>query len=75
MSQLTIEHSSRNWIETLLLALSRFVTNQKLKAQIRRERQVLSGLDDNMLKDIGISRADAYYEASRPDSDIPANRR
>ena len=75
MSQLTIEHSSRNWIETLQQALSRFVANQKLKAQIRRERQVLSGLDDNMLKDIGISRADAYFEASRADSDIPANRR
>ncbi|MDH3695041.1 MAG: DUF1127 domain-containing protein [Gammaproteobacteria bacterium] len=30
------------------------------------ERRQLSQLDDNLLKDIGISRVDAQFEASKP---------
>jgi uncharacterized protein YjiS (DUF1127 family) len=38
----------------------------------RRERQSLIGLDECALKDIGLSRADAYGEWSRPFWDLPA---
>lgn len=31
-----------------------------------RQRQLLLSLDDHLLKDIGISRADAEVEASKP---------
>jgi len=32
----------------------------------RRSRNALSALSDEQLKDIGLSRADAFHEASRP---------
>jgi uncharacterized protein YjiS (DUF1127 family) len=31
-----------------------------------RDRQRLAELDDHLLKDIGISRVDAWHEASKP---------
>lgn len=37
----------------------------------RRQRLQLLALDDRMLSDIGISRADAYREASRAYADLP----
>jgi len=42
--------------------------------RVYRERQALLSLSDSALKDIGLSRADAYREASRPFWDIPENR-
>jgi uncharacterized protein YjiS (DUF1127 family) len=33
--------------------------------RVRRERQLLASLDERMLKDIGLSRADVVREASR----------
>ena len=36
-----------------------------------RQRRVLARLDDNVLKDIGISRAEAEAEAARPFWDLP----
>ena len=35
-------------------------------AAVRRSRRALARLDDQMLKDIGISRADAMRESERP---------
>ena len=35
-------------------------------AKLRASRQQLAELDDALLKDIGISRAQALFEASRP---------
>lgn len=35
-------------------------------ADRRRQRQVLSELDDHMLRDIGLTRAAAEHEASKP---------
>jgi uncharacterized protein YjiS (DUF1127 family) len=32
----------------------------------RRQRRALMGLNDDLLKDIGVSRADAFREASKP---------
>lgn len=37
-----------------------------LWSERRRQRQALAGLDDAMLKDIGLSRADALFEADKP---------
>jgi uncharacterized protein YjiS (DUF1127 family) len=37
----------------------------------RRQRRALMALDDRMLADIGLSRSQAYCEASRPFLDVP----
>ena len=34
--------------------------------ELARQRRALAALDDHMLKDIGLSRADARQEAERP---------
>lgn len=34
--------------------------------ELARQRQALAALDDHMLKDIGLSRADARQEVERP---------
>lgn len=40
--------------------------------RIRRERQQLLELSDHMLRDIGLTRADARCEAARPFWDVRA---
>lgn len=42
--------------------------------QVARERHALAGLDERMLKDIGMSRSLAEQEIARPLLDIPADR-
>jgi len=42
--------------------------------QLARQRHQLAGLSDEMLKDIGRSRADVEWEASRPFWDDPDRR-
>lgn len=39
--------------------------------QLHRERQLLAGLSDDALKDIGLSRADIQQESERPFWDDP----
>lgn len=39
--------------------------------QLHRERQMLAGLSDDALKDIGLSRADIQQESERPFWDDP----
>lgn len=41
--------------------------------KVRAERRRLMQLDDRMLKDIGLSRGEAYRESSRAFSDLPAS--
>jgi uncharacterized protein YjiS (DUF1127 family) len=41
--------------------------------ELRRQRRALMELSDQMLKDIGISRADAMREAARPFWDTEAD--
>ncbi len=43
----------------------------ELAVEIRRERRMLSSLDDRALKDIGLNRGEADAEADRPFWDIP----
>jgi uncharacterized protein YjiS (DUF1127 family) len=38
---------------------------------LRRQRARLADLDDHMLRDIGLSRAEAATEAARPFWDVP----
>ena len=42
--------------------------------RVRAERRRLMALDDRMLKDIGLSRSDAYSEAARSPFDLPSRR-
>jgi uncharacterized protein YjiS (DUF1127 family) len=40
---------------------------------LRRQRHALAEMDDHMLSDIGITRAQAHREASRSAWDVPRN--
>lgn len=42
--------------------------------RIYHERRALLALSDHTLKDLGLSRADAYHEASRPWWELPRDR-
>ena len=54
--------------------LSAVVIGLELALQVRRERRMLAGLSDAMLKDIGLTRADVDCEARRALWDVPADR-
>ena len=50
----------------LSAGLSRVVSRLLDWHGLARQRRALAALDDHMLKDIGLSRADARQEADRP---------
>lgn len=45
-----------------------------LRDQIKHERQQLAELEDDILRDIGITREQALRESARPYDDIPTRR-
>lgn len=53
-------------LSTMLLAVTAALGRLEDKLEKRRSRLSLEDLTDSQLKDIGISRADAYREACRP---------
>lgn len=54
--------------------LSQAWTTLRRWNQLARQRRQLASLSDDMLKDIGRSRADIEWEANRPFWDDPARR-
>ena len=53
--------------------ITRSIRTIELALQVRRERRMLLGMDDHMLKDLGLSGI-AETEASRPFWDVPLER-
>lgn len=50
------------------------VRRLSLAYRVYQERRALLALSDRSLKDIGLSRADAYREANRPWWEVPNGR-
>jgi uncharacterized protein YjiS (DUF1127 family) len=59
-------------LDTLLEKFCIWMKNQLLKIRIHQERRQLLSMSEAMLKDLGISRADAMREAQR--TNLPAAR-
>jgi uncharacterized protein YjiS (DUF1127 family) len=53
--------------------IARLVGTIELALQVRHERRILLGMDDRMLKDLGLNGT-AHAEATRPFWDVPADR-
>ena len=53
--------------------ISHLIVRIALALQVRRERRMLLGLSDGMLKDLGLDRGSAYAEAARPFWDVPVD--
>jgi uncharacterized protein YjiS (DUF1127 family) len=53
--------------------IGRLIGAIELAIQVRRERRILLGMGDRMLKDLGLNGV-AYAEANRPFWDVPADR-
>jgi len=59
-------------LDRLLQQVRAWATQEALKHQLKRERRQLAEMSDEMLRDIGISRADAEIEAAN--RKIPGDR-
>lgn len=60
-------HRSRKWHLSLTAILAGFFH----RSGLRRARRRLAELDDHMLRDIGVNRAEALAEANRKGWDAP----
>ncbi len=54
-------------------ALSRLPTRLLAASRLARSRQALHRLDDHLLADIGLTRAEALSESGRPPWDAPTH--
>jgi uncharacterized protein YjiS (DUF1127 family) len=54
--------------------LSQLFATAEHVLQVRRERRMLAGLSDGMLKDLGLTRSDVDRETGRALWDVPAER-
>lgn len=59
-------------LECLTQIFRQWMKNQQLKVRLAQERQQLLEMSDEMLKDIGVTRAQAEAEALR--SELPVHR-
>ncbi|MDH3741823.1 MAG: DUF1127 domain-containing protein [Hyphomicrobiales bacterium] len=66
--------NSQSIVQRIASGISYAWQTAQARARVRRERQLLATLDDRMLKDIGLTRADANLEAARPSWDVPSCR-
>ena len=55
-------------------SVSRLVPTVELALQVRRERRLLSSMDDRALADLGFDRSQARNEARRGFWDVPLDR-
>jgi uncharacterized protein YjiS (DUF1127 family) len=56
------------------MGLGRLFRRLAVAFAVARERRALMALSDGTLKDIGLSRADAYREGTRSFWDLPVDR-
>jgi uncharacterized protein YjiS (DUF1127 family) len=54
--------------------IRRLIAALELAVEVRRERRMLLSLDDRILKDIGLSRGEAWAEGCRSLWEIPRDR-
>ena len=59
----------------ILATIGGFVFRMQAALVTRRQRRALLALDDRMLADIGLSRSQAYGEATRPMFELPVRHR
>ena len=59
-------------LDILTQLFRQWMKHQHLKSQVAQERRQLAEMSDSMLRDLGISRAQAQVEAMR--SELPAAR-
>ena len=66
---------TRPLLARLREALGHFAERLALADAVAHERRTLAGLDDRLLRDIGVDRATAVEESRRDYWDLPARRR
>lgn len=74
MTTIDIKGFLKSRIQNLAGFLEYWTKKEALMAEVHKERQQLIGLDDRLLKDIGISRDEAVFEAQRYDWDVSERR-
>jgi uncharacterized protein YjiS (DUF1127 family) len=76
MQHVTVQQSSSHQpgIADYVRQVGHWVAFVRSVMTVARERRMLLQLDDRMLKDIGIGRSEAFYEASKSLADVPFRR-
>jgi uncharacterized protein YjiS (DUF1127 family) len=76
MQNVTVRQSGRHQpgIADYVRQVGHWVGFVRSAMTVARERRMLLELDDRMLKDIGVGRSEAFYEATKPFGDIPFRR-